>query len=108
MSKPPRVWISNRRPAKGETVTVRTMMSHPMRAGLRQGADGQPARRDIVNRFECRLGDQPLLEWRPETAISENPYLEFRFIASPPGPLHLIWTDDQGQVIKMTEDFDPV
>lgn len=108
MSRPPRVWISNRTPAKGETVQVRTMITHPMDAGLRMDPDGQPLPRNIVNHFQCLLGDTRLFEWFPETAISQNPYLEFRFRADAPGPLRLIWTDDTGQITELSERFSPI
>ncbi len=108
MSRPPRIWISNRSPARGETVHVRTMITHPMDAGLRRDADGRPLPRNIVNRVQCLLDRTPLFEWFPETAISQNPYLEFRFLADAPGPLRLIWTDDQGQITEISEEFTPI
>lgn len=108
MSRPPRIWISNRTPTRGEIVHIRTMVTHPMDAGLRLDAQGQPLPRNIVNRFQCLLGDRLLFEWFPETAISQNPYLEFKFLADAPGPLHLIWTDDRDQEIQVTEEFAPV
>lgn len=108
MSRPPRIWISNRTPVRGETVHVRTMITHPMDAGLRADADGQPLPRNIVNRVQCLLGQTLLFEWFPQTAISQNPYLEFRFLADAPGPLRLIWVDDRGQITEISEEFAPI
>ena len=35
MIKPPRIWISNATPAKGERVRVRAQVTHRMETGLR-------------------------------------------------------------------------
>ena len=35
MSKPPRIWVSNAAPKKGEVVRVRAQMEHVMESGLR-------------------------------------------------------------------------
>lgn len=98
MSKP-RIWLSNRKPAKGDVVTVRAMVQHPMETGLRKQASGELIARNIINTFTLELAGQPLFTWRPETAVSPHPYLEFRFVASAGGELTLRWTDDRGETI---------
>ena len=58
MSKPPRIWVSNASPKKGEVVRVRAQMEHVMESGLRTDpATGKVRPRNIVNRFEARLGN---------------------------------------------------
>lgn len=98
----PRIWISNASPKPGELVRVRALIEHRMEAGLRLGADGQRIERNIVSKFVARLDDDLLFIWKPETAISQNPYIEFTFLATRPGELNMSWTDDEGQVITGT------
>lgn len=102
MSKP-RIWLSNRKPAKGEVVIVRAMVAHPMETGLRKQASGELVPRNIINSFTCTLDGATLFSWRPETAVSPSPYLEFRFLAETGGELAMRWTDDAGQTILAQE-----
>jgi len=102
---PPRIWLSNRTPAPGEIVTVRTMVTHPMETGLRKTADGDLVPRNIISSFECTLDGELLFAWAPETAVSQNPYLEFRFRAGTSGTLHMVWVDDEGARIEVVEEI---
>lgn len=102
----PRIWISNRKPAKGDVVVVRAMVAHPMETGLRKQASGALIPRNIINAFTCDLDGERLFSWQPEPAVSPSPYLEFRFVASTSGELVMRWTDDQGQTITARERID--
>ena len=87
--KPPRVWISNASPKKGEVLRVRAQIEHIMESGLRHDAEGRIRPRNIVTRFEARLGDTLLFAWEPGISISQNPYIEFTFLARESGELRL-------------------
>ena len=98
MSKPPRVWISNASPKKGEVLRVRAQMEHVMESGLRTDpATGKVRPRNIVNRFEARLGNALLFTWEPGISIAQNPYIEFTFLARESGELNMLWKAEQGQ-----------
>ncbi len=99
----PRIWISNRTPPKGSVVTVKVMVTHPMETGMRKNARSEVIPRNIVERFECTLADEPLLSWRLDTAISQNPYLEFKFVAQRSGDLKMLWVADDGARIETIE-----
>lgn len=99
MSQAPRLWISNENPEKGEVVRVRAQIRHRMESGMRTDDDGQLIPRNIVSRFEARLGDDLLMVWEPETAITQHPYLEFTFVARQTEDLNMTWTDDEGVVV---------
>ncbi len=98
MSKP-RIWVSNATPKADEIVRVRALIEHRMESGLRLGADGKEIPRNIVHEFTARLDGELLFTWQPETAVSQNPYIEFTFVARRPGALQMSWTDDKGAVI---------
>lgn len=99
MSKP-RIWISNASPKQGEIVRVRALIEHRMESGFRQNADGSAIPRNIIHTFKAHLNDELLFSWFPETAISQNPYIEFTFIAFASGELLLTWEDDDGEIIQ--------
>ena len=101
MSKPPRIWVSNASPKKGEVVRVRAQMEHVMESGLRTDpVTGKVRPRNIVNRFEARLGNALLFTWEPGISIAQNPYIEFTFLARESGELNMLWKDDQGQTLN--------
>ena len=90
----PRIWVSNANPTKGEIVKVRAVIVHRMEAGLRLNPEGQAVARNIINKFTASFKEQLLFTWEPETAISQNPYLEFTFVAKESGTLAMSWEDD--------------
>ena len=97
MSKPPRVWISNKTPQAGELLRVRAQVEHIMETGLQADPEtGQVRPRLILNRFEARLDDRPIFIWEPGPAVARNPYIEFTFKIRQSGELSLLWEDDQG------------
>ena len=103
MSNPPRIWLSNKTPKKGEIVTVRTIVQHVMETGFRKGEDGKTVPQKIVNKFDCTLNGKPVISWTLGTGISANPYLEFRFKAEEAGELKMVWIDDDKAVIEAVE-----
>ena len=98
--KPPRIWISNATPKQGEVLRVRTQMEHVMETGLRTDEAGKTRPRNIVNRFEARLGQTLLFVWEPGIAVAQNPYIEFTFLAQGSGELHLLWKDEAGRTLE--------
>lgn len=101
MQKPPRIWISNANPKKGEVLRVRAQIEHTMESGLRTDpATGKVRPRNIVTHFEARLGSTVLFAWEPGIAVSQNPYIEFTFLARQSGELALHWKDDSGQTLS--------
>jgi sulfur-oxidizing protein SoxZ len=99
----PRIWISSRTPPKGSVVTVKAMITHPMETGMRKNAQSEVIPRNIVERFECSLAGEPLLLWQLDTAISQNPYLEFKFVAQESGELKMLWVADDGARVEAIE-----
>ena len=68
-----------------------------MESGLRSDGAGKIRPRNIVTRFEARLGDALLFAWEPGISVAQNPYIEFTFVARTSGELKLLWKDDAGQ-----------
>ena len=97
--KPPRIWVSNATPKQGEVIRVRAQIEHIMESGLRTDADGKIRPRNIVTSFEARLGSTPLFAWEPGISVSQNPYIEFTFLARESGDLNFLWKDDTGQTL---------
>lgn len=103
MSTPPRIWLSNKSPKKGEIVTVRTIVQHVMETGFRKDDAGKVFPQKIINSFDCTLNGKPVIAWTLGTGVSANPYLEFRFKAEEAGELKMVWTEDDKSTIEAVE-----
>ena len=91
----PRIRLDKKEVRKGEIVEVKTLVSHIMETGLRKDASGKPIPRMIINTFTCELNGKFVFGCDPETAVSANPYFEFKFKPEESGTLRFTWTDDE-------------
>ena len=99
----PRIRLDKKDVKKGETVVVKTLVSHIMETGFRKDLDGKPIPRMIVNTFTCELNGKFVFGCDLESAVSANPYFEFKFKATESGTLKFAWVDDEGVRIEATE-----
>ena len=83
--------------ARGEVVTVKTLIRHPMETGFRPGPDGRLYPRDIVNSFTCRYGGREVFRAELFPAIAANPLVAFPVLATDTGEIEFRWTDDKGE-----------
>lgn len=91
--------------AAGETITIKTLISHPMESGQRKDGDGNPIPRSIINRFTCDFNGQTVIDMTLEPAISTNPYVEFQSVVPEAGTFTFTWYDDDGSVYTETKDI---
>ena len=100
MSNPiPRV----RMPAQaraGETIEVKTLISHQMETGQRRDSAGQPIPRKIIKSFTAKFNGKEVFrsDWHP--SVSANPYLAFSVKVPEAGTFEFTWFDDDGSVYK--------
>ena len=80
----------------GETVTIKTLISHPMESGQRKDKDGNTIPRSIINRFTADFNGQNVVDVTLEPAISTNPYFEFDATIPETGTMVFTWYDDDG------------
>jgi sulfur-oxidizing protein SoxZ len=83
---------------RGETITLRVLLQHPMESGFRVGTDGRLLPRDIVRRFSCNYNGEHVLAVELFPAVAANPYLEFSALALDSGTLVFTWEGDHGFV----------
>src|SRR4051812_48879492 len=99
----PRIKLDKKEIKKGETVEVKTLVSHIMESGQRKDKDGKPIPRKIINKFTCELNGQVVFACDLEPAISANPYFQFKLKPEESGTLKFTWIDDDGTKIESTE-----
>ncbi|MEP0234252.1 MULTISPECIES: thiosulfate oxidation carrier complex protein SoxZ [Stappiaceae] len=93
----PRVKVP-KKASKGEVVTLKTLISHPMESGQRKDKQGNPIPRKIINKFTCEYNGQVVFSCDMDPAVSANPYLEFTAKVEDSGTFKFTWVDDDGSV----------
>jgi sulfur-oxidizing protein SoxZ len=81
---------------RGDTIEIKTLISHPMESGYRIGANGTPIARDIITRFTCLYNGYEIFRAELSPAIAANPFLSFFTIARDSGTLEFHWSGDNG------------
>jgi len=94
-----------RKASAGETVTIKTLISHPMESGQRKDADGNTIPRSIINRFTCAFNGETVVDVTMEPAISTNPYFEFEAVIPEAGDMTFTWYDDDGSVYEESKSI---
>jgi sulfur-oxidizing protein SoxZ len=84
----------------GETVTLKTLISHKMESGQRKDKEGNKIPRSIINRFTCDFNGKNVIDVTLEPAISTNPYFEFEAVVPEAGDFQFTWYDDDGSVYE--------
>ncbi|HKL68650.1 thiosulfate oxidation carrier complex protein SoxZ [Salibaculum sp.] len=100
----PRVRVP-RDAAAGDTITIKTLISHPMESGQRKDSDGNTIPRSIINRFTCDFNGESVMEMILEPAISTNPFIEFQAVVPESGTFAFTWYDDDGSVYEESKDI---
>ncbi|MBF9049860.1 thiosulfate oxidation carrier complex protein SoxZ [Roseobacter sp. HKCCD9010] len=100
----PRVRVP-REASAGETISIRTLISHPMETGQRRDGDGNLIPRSIINRFVCSFNGETVLDVTIEPSVSTNPYFQFEAVVPESGTFTFTWYDDDGSVYEETADI---
>ncbi len=100
----PRVRVP-REAAAGETIVIKTLITHPMESGQRRDGDGNTIPRSIINRFTAEFNGESVIDMTLEPAISTNPFVEFQATVPASGTFTFTWYDDDGSVYTESKDI---
>ncbi|SLN32678.1 sulfur oxidation protein SoxZ [Roseivivax jejudonensis] len=100
----PRVRVPSSASA-GETVTIKTLISHQMESGQRKDDAGNTIPRSIINRFVAAFNGETVIDVTMEPAISTNPYFEFQAKIPESGTMSFTWYDDDGSVYEESKEI---
>ncbi|MEO6898090.1 MAG: thiosulfate oxidation carrier complex protein SoxZ [Caldimonas sp.] len=83
---------------KDGVTDVRVLMAHPMETGFRKDASGKIVPAHYINDVKATSGGKTVLAAKWGQAISQNPYLQFRFKGAKAGDkVSVTWTDNMGE-----------
>ncbi len=100
----PRVKVP-KKASKGEVITIKTLISHPMESGQRKDKQGNVIPRQIINKFTCEFNGQVVFSCDLEPAVSANPYLEFSAKVEDSGTFKFSWLDDDGSTYSTENEI---
>lgn len=81
---------------RGEIVTVRIAIQHPMETGFRQDNSGRAIAKNVIHTLTAHYNGGEVFYAELGSGISANPYLQFHFRAASSGEIILAWLDDAG------------
>jgi sulfur-oxidizing protein SoxZ len=84
---------------RGETIEIKTLISHPMETGYRHDTNGAPIPRDIIHTFVARYNGEEVFRADLHPAIAANPFISFFTVATESGVIELTWTPDHGEPV---------
>ncbi len=88
--------IKIRAKAKGDTATVKALMSHPMQPrGQKNKKTGEEIPPHYITEVVAKHNDSVVLTAQWSGSISKNPYISFKFKGAGKGDkISLTWTDN--------------
>lgn len=89
----------------GETITIKSLISHNMESGQRKDKEGNVIPRSIINRFVVDFNGENVIDVTLEPAISTNPYFQFDATVPESGTFNFTWYDDDGSVYETSKDI---
>ncbi len=93
---------------KGQIITVKTLIMHPMETGLRKNKKTKkkiPAY--YINDVSVYYGDQLITHEKWTIAVSTNPFMSFDLKVDKAAPLKVVWKDIKGGVYQKTVQIEP-
>ncbi len=90
---------------RGDTIEIKTLISHPMESGFRVGTNGTMIPRDIITLVRCTYNGVEVFRAELSPAIAANPFIAFSTVATESGRLEFSWTGDNGFAQTETVDL---
>ncbi len=83
---------------KDGVTEVKALMSHPMETGQRKDSSGQAVPAHFINEVIAMHNDKIVLSAIWGAAVSQNPFLNFKFKGGAPGDKVVVsWKDNKGE-----------
>jgi sulfur-oxidizing protein SoxZ len=91
--------------AKGDVITVNSIVSHPMDTGFFRTREGDPIPAYFVNEVVITYGGDEVARFEWTSGISRDPVVSFTLRADREAPLAMTWKDNKGGVYSQSADI---
>ena len=91
--------------AKGEIITVNSIVSHPMDTGFFRTKEGDPIPAYFINEVRVTYGGEEVARFEWTSGISRDPVVSFSLRADREAPLTITWKDNKGGVYTRSVDI---
>ena len=91
--------------ARGETIIVNSIISHPMDTGFFRTVDGKPIPAWFIKDVVVTYGGEEVARFEWTSGISRDPVVSFMLKADKEAPLTMVWTDSKGSAFTRTVDI---
>lgn len=83
---------------KDGVTDVRVLMAHPMETGFRKDSTGKTIPAHFISDVKATSGAKTVLTAKWGQAVSQNPFLQFRFKGASAGDkVSVTWVDNMGE-----------
>jgi sulfur-oxidizing protein SoxZ len=88
--------------ARGDLITVRAIIVHPMDTGFFRTTEGQPIPAYFIRDVAITYGDEQVARFEWTSGVSKDPIVSFTLKADKEAPLAMVWSDNKGGVYRQT------
>lgn len=81
---------------RGEIITLRIAIQHPMETGYRPDHFGRRIPRNVIHTLVCRFEGEEVFRADMGSGVAANPILQFHVRAERSGEFVFDWSDDNG------------
>lgn len=90
---------------RGDVNKARLLIRHPMYTGLQRDLNTNGFRPAwFIDKIDVTYNGKPVMTADTTIGISENPSIQFGFVADQPGPLQVVIRDNQGATFRQSLD----
>lgn len=88
--------------ARGDIITVNSIVSHPMDTGFFRTKDGDPIPAYFISEVVITYGGDEVARFEWTSGISRDPVVSFTLRADREAPLAITWKDNRGGVYSQS------
>jgi len=91
--------------ARGDIITVNSIVSHPMDTGFFRTKDGNPIPAYFIDEVVITYGGDEIARFEWTSGISRDPVVSFTLRADREAPLAITWKDNKGGVYSQSANI---
>jgi sulfur-oxidizing protein SoxZ len=91
--------------ARGDIITVNSIVSHPMDTGFFRTRDGDPIPAYFISEVVITYGGDEIARFEWTSGISRDPVVSFTLRTDREAPLAITWKDNKGGVYSQSANI---